>query len=189
MSTPASPTSPAAGSDPAKKAKIWMIVAIVLGLIAIGLAIWAVTTNSDLDDANAKVKTQQAAIANADSDVKAEEKNAEKIEAAELAEYKRTRHVLNKSKKTVAQQQKNIAKQKQDVVQAQSDLDNANTENARLKAEVNLTKQQLQVAQACQSGTISAIDSVFSAPNAKAGIARLNNDLADLSKDCNQTVG
>ena len=46
MSTPASPTSPAAGSDPAKKAKIWMIVAIVLGLIAIGLAIWAVTTNS-----------------------------------------------------------------------------------------------------------------------------------------------
>lgn len=188
MATPA-PAAPSPNADQAKKTRIWMIAAIVLGLIAIGLGIWAITTNSDLDSANAKIKTQQTAIANATKDVKSEESTAGKIEAAELAEYKRTRHVLNKSKKTVAQQQQNIAKQKQDVVQAQSQLDNATTENQKLQAEVNLTKQQLQVAQACQSGTISAIDSVFSAPTAKAGIARLNNDLADLSKDCQQTVG
>ena len=197
MATPADPAaqpgpSPAQ-SDPlaqqAKKTKIWMIVAIVLGLVAIGLGIWAVTTNSDLDNANAEVKKQKVLIVNATKDVKSEQKTAEKIEKAQLAEYKRTRHVLNKTKKTVAQQQANIAKQKQDVVQAQSQLDNANTQNEKLQAEVNLAKQQLQVAQACSSGTISAIDSVFTAPTAKAGIARLNHDLAALSKDCNQTVG
>lgn len=193
MATPATPAAQPPQPDPveqqAKKTKIWIIVAVILGLIAIGLGIWAVTTNSDLDNANAEIKKQKVLIVRASSDVRSEQKTAEKIEAAELAEYKRTRRVLNKSKKTVAQQQKNIQQQKQDVVQAQDQLDNANTENEKLQAEVNLAKQQLQVAQACASGTISAIDSVFTAPSAKAGVARLNNDLAALSKDCNQTVG
>jgi hypothetical protein len=188
---PATPDgAPAPAADaPSERPTGWIIAVVILALIAIGLGVWAITTNSDLDSANKKVAQQKAVIATGSKDIRAEAKNAKFVEDKELVEYRRTRQVLRKNQKTVAQQKVNIAKQKRDVATAQTQLDDASTQQQKTEAKLNLTEQKLQVAQACQAGTVSAIDSVFAAPNAKVAIHRLNLELASLSKDCGQTVG
>jgi membrane protein involved in colicin uptake len=195
---------------PASKPTLWIVIAAVSVVVAIGLLVWALSVDSDLDTANDHIENgaaalavqqatiakqketiaqQKTAIATADSDTTAEAKSASKIEKAQIAEYNRTRRLLSKTKRTVASQQKQIAKEQSDVRDAQQQVDEAETRNAKLAAEANLAKQKLDVALACQRGTIDAIDSVFSAPTAKAGVNRLTSELSDLAKDCHTTVG
>lgn len=189
MATPPNPAAqpsypPSAPTPEAKKPTLWIVIAAVAVVVAIGLAIWASSLSSDLDTANAKVKKQSATLAAAGANAK----TAEQIEQAQIAEYQHTRRVLSRSKNTVAQQRVRIAKEKADVRAAQQQIDEAGTREAKLTAQLNLVQQQLDVAQACSSGTISAIDSAFAAPTAKAGINRLNSELASLSKDCDENV-
>lgn len=181
-------TTPPPGGAPAapkKKPVAWIVATAVLAVAVIGLAVWGFSTKSDLDSANTKLANQEAAIAAAG---KVEQTQA-KIERQQVLAYSRIRRKLKGAKRTARQQRADIATQKSQVVTAQQQLDSAKSRDARLAAQANLAKQQLDVAQACMSGTISAIDSVFAAPNAKAGVNRLNHDLAALSADCKESVG
>jgi hypothetical protein len=197
MATPqnpaAQPGSPSAAPTPeAKKPTLWIVLAAVAALAAIGFAIWGFSTKSDLDTANAKIAKQDTRLAKQHASIAAagaNAKTAEKIEQAQIAEYQHTRRVLSRTKNTVAQQRVRIAKEKEDVRAAQQQVDEAGTREAKLQANLNLVQQQLDVAQACSKGTISAIDSAFAAPTAKAGINRLNAELAALSKDCDENIG
>jgi cytoskeletal protein RodZ len=192
MATPASPAPQPGETTPTKKPTALIVAVVILGLAVIGLAIWGFSTKSDLDSANKKVKAQASTIQKQDvviAATDAREKTDVAIEDQEVAKFARTKHKLKHVAKTAAQQKSEIATQKAQVVTAQQQLADANTQNQKLAAEANLAKQQLDVAHACMSGTISAIDSVFAAPSAKAGVARLNRDLADLSADCKESVG
>jgi hypothetical protein len=189
MSTPEGATPPSAGrppgSAPAGKPIVWIVIAAVAVLVAIGLGIWALTTKSDLDSADKTIKEQKAAIAVAGG----KEQAAVVVEDREIKDYERIRRRLVREKRTAAQQRREISTQKAQAQTAQNELNAATTRDARLVAEANLLKEQLDVAQACTNGTISAIDNVFSATSATAGVKRLNSDLNALSADCKETVG
>jgi chromosome segregation ATPase len=117
------------------------------------------------------------------------ERQALVVEDREIKDYERIRRRLVREKRTAAQQRREISTQKAQAQTAQNELNAATTRDARLVAEANLLKEQLDVAQACTNGTISAIDNVFSATSATAGVKRLNSDLNALSADCKETVG
>jgi hypothetical protein len=189
MSTPETAAPSSAGQPPggarAGKPTVWIVIAAVAVLAAIGLGIWGLTTKSDLDDANKTIKNQKAAIAVAGG----KEREALVVEDRQIKDYERIRRTLVREKRTGAQQRREISTQKAQAQTAQNELNAATTRDARLVAETNLLKEQLDVAQACTNGTISAIDNVFSATSATAGVKRLNSDLNALSADCKQTVG
>jgi len=189
MSTPESAAPSSAGQPPdsarAGKPTVWIVIAAVAVLAAIGLGIWGLTTKSDLDDANETIKNQKAAIAVAGG----KEQAAVVVAARAMNDYARIRRRLVGEKRTAAQQRREISTQKAQAQTAQEELNAATTRDERLVARSNLLKEQLDVAQACTNGTITAIDNVFSADSATAGVKRLNKDLEALSADCKVNVG
>ena len=52
---------------------VWIAIAAVCALAAIGLGIWAFTTKSDLDDANATIDSQEQQLASGRQTARAEE--------------------------------------------------------------------------------------------------------------------
>ena len=94
MSTPEDAAPPSAGrppgSAPAGKPTVWIVIAAVAVLVAIGLGVWALTTKSDLDSANETIKNQKAAIAIASG----KEQAAVVVEDREIKDYARIRRRL-----------------------------------------------------------------------------------------------
>jgi septal ring factor EnvC (AmiA/AmiB activator) len=191
MSTPAAPApQPGAPSPaPAKKPTAWIVATAVLAVVAVGFAVWAFTTKSDLDKANDKVAQQQKALAASGSQAKEAANAATKLEDAQVAEYNRVRRKLKATVKTSKARRTEIDVAQAKLRAAQQQVDEATTREDKLQAQLATVNGQLAVAQACNRGTVAAIDSVFSAPSVTAGIARLNHDLAQLSSDCQETVG
>ena len=53
----------ASSSSSGARPTAWIVIAVICALAAIGLGIWAFTTKSDLDDANATIAKQKKELA------------------------------------------------------------------------------------------------------------------------------
>ena len=100
MSTPEGAAPPSAGQAPGSapdgKPTVWIVIAAIAVLVAIGLGVWALTTKSDLDSANETIKKQKAAIAVASG----KEQAAVVVEDTEIKDYARIRRRLVGEKRT-----------------------------------------------------------------------------------------
>jgi hypothetical protein len=64
VSTPADPQPPTTDT---KRPTGWIVATAVLALVAIGLAIWGITTKSDLDQANEQIGALNQEVQQADA--------------------------------------------------------------------------------------------------------------------------
>jgi hypothetical protein len=163
-----------------------MIVSGVLALVAIGLGIWAFTTKSDLDDANATIDQQKQQGASAQRTAKAEEQRLQAFGDRERAAFRRVKRRFIGEQGEARNLKATIQKEAADLDQARNEASSAEGQAQKEKAALNSARQSAQLASVCVQGAVSAIDKFFNAASAKAGANAAVAELESIQDQCNK---
>jgi cell division protein FtsL len=104
---------------------LWIGIAVICALAAVGLGIWAFTTKSDLDDAEAKIDAQQKALAAQRQVAGAREQRLQAFGDRERVDYRRIRRRLIAEDTTAADLKKRIENEAAQLDRANQDVRNA----------------------------------------------------------------
>ena len=129
MSTPAG-GSPAGDQSRDSRATMWMIIAGVLALVAIGLGIWAFTTKSDLDDANATIDQQNQQRASEEQSAQSEEQRL-RVGARERAAFRRVKRRFIREEAQARNLNATIQKEAGELDQARNEASAAESQEQR----------------------------------------------------------
>lgn len=178
------PTTPDATDDPLadaqKKFKIAAIAAAILGIAAIGFAIWAFSLNSD------KNKDDKALA----GDNALNEANQQRLASAK-ANYEEIRNSLASRDKEDAELETDIAQLKKELDTAQTEEENATSAEDKADAHVNTLEKQLALAQACAQGAIRSFGTLTSEANDDAGLSAIEGTISKLTtvnNECEEVV-
>ena len=180
MSAPQPPSDSAPQTPaPRKRPWGWITVAGLLAAGVVGLAIYAVNLNSDLDDANAQIASQQEQIdqtQDAGADVVAAAKGAYDDLSAQLG---------------AAQEDASQAAE-----QAAEKLDQAEQAAAEAQGTADEVQKQADAAQAkaeaaatCAQSFLSAFSGVFSGATLREGVEATVAELQALQPQCATALG
>ena len=152
---------PPPGEPPKKHRSRWIWVSVVLGLACVGLLVWALSLNSDLDDANAKNEQQQET----GSSVASAAKDAYDSLASELGSTNEdladTEQQLQDAQQDAEQAQKDADSAKQKAENTSDELDKAQAEAEQAKAEADAAGSKAKIAAECAKAYISAAGSLL----------------------------
>jgi cell division protein FtsL len=160
---------------------LWIALTAIFALAAIGFAVWAFTTKSDLDDAEATIARQEQQATRTEQ---AERAFGERAERA----YRRVRRRLLRARGEERNLHATINKETGELRQAQREVTNAQSDAERDAAELKHARARTEVAAACARGTVDAIDKFFDAESAKAGANRAMRELERLQSSCQSAV-
>lgn len=179
---PATPQGPA--DDPVaaaeKKYKIAAVAAAILGIAAIGFAIWAFSLNSD-------AKNDEKELAGAES---SETVDQDRIAAAQ-AKVEKLRAQLASADKEDAELSDEIAQLKKEVNTAKANEEDANSADEKETATANSLEKQLALAQACAQAAIRSVSTLTDESADDAGLSAIEGTIAKLTTvttDCQEVV-
>jgi predicted nucleic acid-binding Zn-ribbon protein len=177
-----SPQEPVNEKPGNKKPTVWIVLAGVLALVAIGLGIWVFSVNSDLDDTQATVDQQNEQLA------AAEEKGTEAVAGA-----KNAYDDVSTELESTQQQNDDL---EQDLETSASELDDATDAAADAQGEKEKADAQLKEAEAsadtaksCARAAIEAFGQVFEAPSLEEGIDAAVAEFQKLKPSCRGVLG
>lgn len=177
---------PPSDSAPGKKPWGWIAVAAVLAVGLIGVVIYSMNTRSDLDDANAKVSSQQQKIASQQKEIdEAQSAGAGAVETAKAA-YGKLSAQLGAAQQDASQTSAQAAAELERAEQAAADAEGTaeevqkNADAAQVKAEAAAT---------CAQSFLSAFSGVFNGPTLKEGVEATVAELKKLQPQCASALG
>ena len=171
-----------------KRPIVWMVIAGVAVLVAIGFGVWAFKVHSDLDD-------QRAATQAAEAQAAAQAEAAAAV-ASEVEEIAASNEIFVVSNEDVAEAESDVAAAEEAVAQANaaaaeasSAVSTAQDEASKLRAELeqaraerDLARAERQQARVCARGSLGAL-SAFG-----KGDAEGNSELETVSSACAASV-
>lgn len=172
------PPDPAAAAE--KKFKIAATLAAILGIAAIGFAVWAFSLNSD-------AKNDEKELTGADSAERADE---QRIEAAK-AKYAAIKAKLSSSETTEDELQDEITQLKKEVDTAKANEEDADSADQKETATANSLEKQLALAQACAQAAIRSANTLTDESSDDAGLSAIEGTIAKLTtvtNDCQEVL-
>jgi hypothetical protein len=163
-----------------------MIIAGVLALVAIGLAIWAFTTKSDLDDANAQIDDLNQQQTSQQQTARAEEERLRAFGERERAAFQRVKRRFIREEAQARNLRATITKEASDLDAARNEASAAESADQKAKAALSSARQQAQLASVCVQGAVNALDKFFNAASAKAGANAAVAELESIQDQCNK---
>lgn len=167
-------------------ATVWMAAAAVLLLAAIGLAVYAFTTKSDLDDANATIDNQKQQRASQEQTAQSEEARLAAFGKRERAAFRRVKRRFIREEGQERRLRGTINKEAAELEQSRNEASAAEGQGQKDKAALAVARQEAQLAAVCVQGAVSAIDRFFSAATARAGANAAVAELQSIQDQCNQ---
>jgi hypothetical protein len=167
---------------------MWMIIAGVLALVAIGLGIWAFTTKSDLDDANATIDQQNQQRASEEQTAQSDEQRLQAFGARERAAFRRVKRRFIRAEAQARNLKATIQKEAGELDQARNEASTAQSKEQQDNAALKTAKQQAQLASVCVQGAVNALDKFFNAASAKAGANAAVAELESIQDQCNKAT-
>ena len=163
---------------------MWIVLCAVLALAAVGLGIWALTAQSDADDAQAKLGKATAAAAAGSGDASQAATPTATAQPAQPAQPAATatpdaatQQAIDELATTLGATNENLASIQQDLEKAAAGADDARKAKAdasnaleRAKAEVAEFKANAQLASACLRGVLEAVKTAFSSGGTQAAV-------------------
>jgi len=172
------PDEPAA--EPKKHRSRWIWVSVLLGLVVVGLLVWALGLRSDLDDANAKNEQQQEA----GGEVASAAKGAYDALAAQLGatneDLAQTQEELDSAKQDADQAQQDADAAKQKAENTDDELDKAKAEADQAKAEADAAGSKAKIAGECAKAYVSALGGLLDGGDGAA----VREQLSGITDDC-----
>lgn len=163
-----------------------MVIAGILAVVAIGLGVWAFTTKSDLDDANATIEDQKQQRASEEQTAQGEEARLQAFGARERAAFRRVKRRFIREKALENKLRATINKEAADLEQSRNEASAAESQEQKDKAALALARQEARLSSVCVQGAVTAIDRFFSAANAKQGANAAVAELQSIQDQCNQ---
>jgi hypothetical protein len=167
----------------------WIVIAGVCALAAIGLGIWAFTTKSDLDDANATIAEQKQELASSQQTATAEEQRLSAFGRRERAAYRRVRRRLIREDAVAAGLQKKIKDEAAQLQQARTDVANAQGQSQKEEAQLKQAQSKARLATACSASSIDALNRFFDATTARQGARAAVAQLESTQQECKTASG
>ena len=177
----AAPTEGDAAPSSHGRPTVWIVLCAVLALAVVGLGIWALTAQSDADDAQAKLgKATAAAAAGSGGDSQAATPTATAQPAQPAATATpdaATQQAIDELATTLGATNENLASIQQDLEKAAAGADDARKAKAdasnaleRAQAAVAEFKANAQLASACLRGVLEAVKTAFSSGGPQAAL-------------------
>jgi hypothetical protein len=177
---------PAADRPRDSRATTWMVISGVLALIAVGLGIWALTTKSDLDDANATIDEQEQQLASAEQTAQGEEARLRAFGERERAAFRRVRRRFIREEAEARNLKATISKEAAALEQARNEAGAAESQDQKDQAALKQARQEARLSTACVKGAVNALDRFFNASSARAGANGAVRELESIQDQCNQ---
>lgn len=183
---PSPPSDSDGGGARDSRATTWMVISGILALVAIGLGVWAFTTKSDLDDANATIDNQKQQRASQEQTAQSEEARLAAFGKRERAAFRRVKRRFIREEAQERRLRGTINKEAAELEQSRNEASAAEGQGQKDKAALAVAQQEAQLAAVCVQGAVSAIDRFFSAATARAGANAAVAELQSIQDQCNQ---
>lgn len=174
----------------------WIWISVALAVVTVGLLVWGLKTQSDLDDANQQVKDLQAQINKGKTaggaaavSFKAVYDDLEKQLGATNADLASTQQDLQGAEQDAAKAEQDAAAAKQKASQAGNSTDKANAEAEQAKAEAKAAESQTAIVTDCAKTYITALGTVVQSDNPDDEAAAVKKDLESTSETCKKALG
>src|SRR4051794_3452182 len=156
----------------------WIVLCGLLAVAVVGLAVWALSAQSNADDSNAKLTAATAAAATAKtSETPTPTPTAAATAAPAAPPDAATQQAVDEPTAAGRATNENLASIEQDLQKASADADaarkakaDASTGLEKAKADVAEFKANAQVATACLRGVLEAVKTAFSSGGAQAAL-------------------
>ncbi len=155
----------------------WITVAGILGAAALGLGIWAIQLNSDLDDANTTVATQEQQI------TEAQESGGDLVQSAKRA-FDDLGNELGATRADLKSTQAELDDATESADQAAQQAAQAADETEQLQAELDGAEAKAQGAAACTKSVVAALGGIFEGETLQAGVEAAAADVQALQPEC-----
>jgi hypothetical protein len=182
-SQPADSTQPAAPAAPPPEETHhgpWRWISIVLAIAVVGLLIWGLRTNSDLNgaqDDNAALKSFSASAKSAYDDV-SEQLGATSSDLAESEQQ------VDEAKADASQAEKDAAAAKEAAAKAESDQAKADAEAEQARADAEAADSKAKIAAGCAKAYVSAFGGLFEGDESSGGAEKAGQELEAVTADC-----
>jgi hypothetical protein len=161
-----------------------MIISGVLALVAIGLGIWAFTTKSDLDDANARIDELDQQGSSERQAAQSEEARLQAFGERERAAFRRVRRRFIREEADARRLKATIQKEAGELDQARNETDAAESQEQKDTAALKEARANAQLSSACVQGAVTALDRFFNAASTKAGANAAVAELESIQEQC-----
>lgn len=162
----------------------WIVIAAVCALAAVGLGVWAFTTKSDLDDANATIERQKQQLAASQQTAQAQEGRLAAFGRRERAAYRRVRRRLVRENAEASDLQKKVKDEAARLDQAQTDVANAQGQAKKDDALLKQEQAKARLATACSASAVDAMQRFFDAASVKQGARKAVAQLESTQQEC-----
>lgn len=179
----------ASSSSSGPRPTAWIVIAVICALAAIGLGIWAFTTKSDLDDANATIAKQKKELASSQQAATAEEQQLTSFGRRERAAYRRVRRGLIRENVKAAGLRKRIKDEAAQLQQTRTDVANAQGQAQKDQALLAQARSKARLASACSASSVDALNRFFDASTTKAGAKAAVAQLESTQQECQTASG
>jgi hypothetical protein len=162
----------------------WIVATAVLALAVIGLAIWAFTTKSDLDDANATIDKQKTQLAAQQGEATQAERRLRAFGARERAAFRRVKRRFIREQAQAGRLKQTIQKEASELETARNQRAAAQGQEAKDRAALKQAQQESQLSAACVQGAVNALDKFFNASSARTGARAAVAELESIQNQC-----
>ncbi len=166
---------------PKKRRNPWIWVSAGLGLVAAGLLIWALTTQSDLDSAQQDSEELQSQVDQGKetgsavvAEVEAAYDDVTQQLGATNEDLAKTEQDLEQAEQDAAQAEQGAAAAKQDAAEAENETDKAAAEAAQAKSEAEAANSKTAIAAECAQAFASALGTLFEGESASAELESIS---------------
>ena len=181
--------APPEGPTPTKHRSPWMWVSLGLVVVAIGLLIWGISTQSDLDSAQKEASQNKEAASTVASSSKAAYEDLQKEVGTTSVDLAQTEQDLKDAEEAAAKAEQDAAAAKKDADQAKNDTEKAKAQADQSKAEADAAKSKSAIVADCANAYLSAFGALFEGESVKDQASAVKKDLQSISGKCKTALG
>jgi hypothetical protein len=176
---------------PKKHRSAWVWVSAGLAVIAVGLLVWALTVQSDLDSTEEDVQDLQAQVENeseaGDAATSVARTLSDELGATE-EDLAATEQQLDAAEDDAAQADEAAAKAKQAADTAENATDKAQAEADQAQAEADAATSRAEIAGECARAYVGAFGTLFEGEGASSQAASVREELQGITAQCKSAL-
>lgn len=162
----------------------WLWVSVVLGVLTVGLLVWGLSKNADLNDAQGQLDQQAESGAAAMTTAKSAYDDVTKDLNATNQELDTTKQDVEQANASADNAQAEADAAKQQAAEANDATEKAQAQAAEAQAEAQAAESKTKVVSDCAKAYMSTLGTLFEGDDIKAQTAAVKEQLRSISTDC-----
>jgi cytoskeletal protein RodZ len=189
--TDGAPGVPPGGPPTKKHRNPWIWVSGVVALVAVGLLIWGVSTQSDLNNSEDDVSELQTQASNESAESEAAKDLADELAqdlGATSEDLAATEEKVGEAEQSATNAEEDAAAAKKDADQAQDATEKAQAEAKEAQATADAAQSRTEIAGDCARAYVTAFGALFDGESARSQAPVVREELQSISSQCQSAL-